>query len=192
MEPTTTDAELLRRVLRGEQDAFGVLVERHHAHVLGLCVSMLGDAAAAEDAAQDAFLKAYRSLAKFNGESAFGTWIYRIASNHCTDVLRSRSRKATESLDAIVETGGDAQRGLHGGGREERDVENSDLAGRLLGELPEQYRMALIMREVEGMSCAELAERFECSVTAVKARLRRARISLDAAASRYFEPRSVV
>ena len=88
-----TDQELIAGVLAGEQDGYAELVRRHHARVMGVCLSMLGDAASAEDAAQDCFLKAYRSLADFQGQAAFGTWLYRIAANRCLDLLRRRARR---------------------------------------------------------------------------------------------------
>jgi len=181
-----TDAELVRRVAAGEQEAFGELVERHHAQVIGLCASMLRDPAAAEDAAQDVFVKAFQSLDKFLGGASFGTWVYRIAYNHCLDAMRRRARSKTESLEAMTESAGTVKGALGGGRREDRAAEDADLARRVLDQLPEQHRLALVLREVEGLSCEELAETFDCSITAMKARLRRARLSLDQIAHRYF------
>src|SRR5947199_368472 len=87
LEQRSADVELVRRVFAGELDAYGELVWRHHAQIRGLCVSMLRDAAAAEDAAQEIFIKAYKSLEKFQSGSAFGTWACRIASNYRLDAL---------------------------------------------------------------------------------------------------------
>ncbi|MBI3547874.1 MAG: RNA polymerase sigma factor [Elusimicrobia bacterium] len=192
MTQTTTDADLVRRVSAGEQDAYAALIERHHANVQGLCGSILGDPTSAEDAAQEVFLKAYKSLGNFQGDSSFGTWIYRIASNHCLDTVRSRSRRKTESLEALVEGDSAELASLFcGGRRDEAAQENADLAQRLLSRLPEDYRVTLILREVQGLSYEELAETMGCSLDAVKARLRRARSSLDAATRHFFEPGNV-
>ncbi|OGS39333.1 MAG: hypothetical protein A2506_06025 [Elusimicrobia bacterium RIFOXYD12_FULL_66_9] len=174
-----TDQELISRVLAGEQGDYAELVRRHHARVMGVCLSMLGDAASAEDAAQESFLKAYRSLADFSGQSAFGTWLYRIASNRCLDLLRQRARLPESPLEtaaAAPEPG--------------RDTSDEDeMVARTLARMPEDYRLILTLREIEGLSYEELTEVLDCSLDAVKARLRRARRSfLDEARHFYGAP----
>lgn len=176
---TPSDLDLVRRARAGERAAFGELVRRHQGHVIGLCLTMLGEAEA-EDAAQQAFLKAWRSLEGFAGGSAFSTWLYRIASNHCLDLLRQRARARTDSLDELVEREGEGVARMLGsaagpGGA----LEAKDLAARILGTLPEEQRLALVLCETQGLSYQEIAEVMECSVDSVKARLRRARETLD-------------
>src|SRR5471030_797501 len=97
--PPINDNDVIARVLAGSRDEYAELIRRHHARVLGLCVSMLGPSAA-EDAAQEVFLKAYDRLKDFRRDSAFSTWLYRVASNHCLDALRRDARRRTESLEA--------------------------------------------------------------------------------------------
>lgn len=149
--------------------------------MLGFCASLLLDAGSAEDAAQDIFIKTYQSLNQFRGNSSFFTWLYRITYNHCQDLLRKRNRRPTESWDELVERHGekiekllafpfDPVSGSHN--------ETSDLVERVLSALPHDYRAILILREVQGLNYQEIAEVLNCSLDAVKARLRRARESL--------------
>lgn len=161
----SSDQELIDSVLAGEQGDYAELVRRHHAKVMGVCLSMLSDEASAQDAAQDVFLKAYRALREFKGGSTFGTWLYRIASNRCLDVLRQRTRRAEDPLEAIKEEP-----------REKTDAsEEKELVDRTLARLPEDYRLILTLREIEGLSYAELMEVLDCSLDSVKAKLQRAR-----------------
>jgi RNA polymerase sigma-70 factor (ECF subfamily) len=179
MADTAADAELVARARAGEDDAFAELVRRHHAHVIGLCVSMLGDEAAAEDAAQEAFLKAHRSLSAFRGDAAFSTWLYRIAANKCLDARRKLAREKSQSLDALLdaEDGPSLERLLATEGPE-RSAADKQLVEAVLAELPEAYRMILTLREVSGLDYKEIAEVMDCSLDSVKARLRRARAEL--------------
>ena len=171
-----TDAELVQRTLAGDQAAYADLVRAYQARVLRLCASLLRDDALAEDAAQEIFLKAYQALASFRGRSAFSTWLYRIAANHCLDLLRRRRRERTESWEALVEASGDhLERLLQGGPDPATAAADADLVRRALAQLPPDYQLILTLREVEGLSYEELAETLHCSLDAVKARLRRAR-----------------
>ena len=142
---------------------------------------MLADDAEADDAAQEAFLKAWRALGRFAGDSGFGTWLYRIASNHCLDLLRRRSRRRTESLDELVEREGEAIERVLGSTAGPADaLEAADLGAKVLAALPEEQRLALVLRETQGLRYDEIARVMGCSVDSVKARLRRARESLQA------------
>src|SRR4051812_42500427 len=98
-----SDKELVARARDGDDRAFGELIRRHHARIAGLCASLLGGPSQADDAAQEVFLKAYRSLGQYRGTSSFSTWLYRIASNQCLDLLRAQSRRRSESLEAALE-----------------------------------------------------------------------------------------
>lgn len=165
----SSDQDLIDSVLAGEQDDYAELIRRHHAKVMGVCLGMLSDAASAEDAAQDVFLKAYRSLADFKGTSSFGTWLYRVAANRCLDILRQRTRRAEDPLEGIKEEP-----------REIRDAsEEKELVARVLAKLPEDYRLILTLREMEDLSYTELTQVLDCSMDAVKARLQRARKSFE-------------
>jgi RNA polymerase sigma-70 factor (ECF subfamily) len=173
------DREIIERVRAGHRDEFAELVRRHHARVLGLCVSMLGDEALAEDAAQEAFLKAYASLEGFRSDASFSTWLYRIAANRCLDLRRLRSRRPAESLDALVEQESPRLRSLLGDPGRGKAAEAADLVRRVLDALPEDYRLILTLREMQGLDYKELMEALDCSMDSVKARLRRARLSFQ-------------
>ena len=182
------DQQVVQRVRAGDTEAYALLVRKHQARIRGYCIWTLGNAAEADDAAQEVFIKVYRGLGSFRGGAAFSTWIHRIAVNHCRDLLRKRSREKTESWDALREREGEAA---------EARVAQDPTAGQrrqlqeALGRLPEQYKTVLILREAEGMSYQELAEFLGCSLDAVKARLRRARSELVQAARHFFEPSDV-
>jgi RNA polymerase sigma-70 factor (ECF subfamily) len=170
------DKGLVLQVQAGKTDAFAELIRRHHPWVIGLCRSTLDDHTQAEDAAQEVFLKAYRNLARFQGTSSFSTWLHRIASNHCLDLLRSRSRRKTQSWDELLESEGERIERLLATPQDEgRAQEDADLVKRVLACLSPEYRMILTLREVQGLSYEEIAAAMDCSLDSVKARLRRAR-----------------
>ncbi|MCX5796695.1 MAG: sigma-70 family RNA polymerase sigma factor [Elusimicrobia bacterium] len=186
------DAELVSRVQSGEQDAFAELVRRNHAWVLGLCAATLADRSAADDASQEVFLKAYKSLPRFKSGSSFSTWLHRIAVNHCFDLLRSRARRKTESWDELLEKEGErihlllaapAQAG--------HSPEDADLVRRVLDCLPPDYRLVLTLREVQGLSYDEIAAAMDCSLDSVKARLQRARRDFTERLRHFLDPLSV-
>lgn len=187
MENTTDDegqkeGEWIRRVLAGDSDAFAPLVRRHEARVRALCLSLLNNPTEAEDAAQQAFLKAYRGLAGFRREAGFATWIYRIAYRQCLDLLKSRRRRPVESLDALLEKG-DAVFG--GWASENAGTPNGEFAVELVNRLPEEYRRVLVLRESQGFSYEEIAFATGASLDSIKARLRRARRTLVEAARHF-------
>lgn len=168
------DAAIIQRVRSGQREAYATLVRRYQAKVLRSCVSALGDATEAEDAAQDIFIKAYRSLDAFRSAASFSTWLYRITANHCLDLLRKRSRQRTTSWDALVEEAGE----LAHPAVQARDVAHAQLIEHALSSLTPDDRTIVVLREVQGLSYQELAAVLQCSVDAVKARLRRARQEL--------------
>lgn len=173
------DHQIIQAVLSGDREAYAGLVRTYQARVLCLCRSMLSDPAQAEDAAQEIFLKAYRSLAQFRGRSAFSTWLYRIASRHCLDLLRRRARGPLLSWDDLLERHGEAVESLVSGRAEGGDpLEAADLARRLIATLPPDQRAALVLRESQGLTYQEIAEAMDCSLDSAKARLRRARENL--------------
>ncbi|MBI4347859.1 MAG: sigma-70 family RNA polymerase sigma factor [Elusimicrobia bacterium] len=186
------EAALVREAREGGRSAFAELVRRHHPAILALCRSMLNDPAEADDAAQEAFLKAWRSLADFSGGSGFGTWLYRIASNQCLDLLRSRARRKAESLEELVERDAPALERALGPSAQPLDrLEAGDLAARLLAGLPEEQRLALVLRETEGLRYDEIAKVMGCSVDSVKARLKRARQALGESLRHFSTPEDV-
>lgn len=174
------DFELVQKIRSGQRGAFADLVRKYQKKVLGFCISLLSDLTQAEDAAQEIFIKAYQSLDNFRGKSSFFTWLYRIASNHCLDLLRKRSRQKTESWEALLEREGERlHRLLAVSHNPESPLEESDLLERVLSQLSPDYRIILTLREVQGFTYQEIADILDCSLDAVKARLRRARQELE-------------
>jgi RNA polymerase sigma-70 factor (ECF subfamily) len=147
---------------------------------MGYCFSMLSNHTDAEEAAQDVFVKVYQSLNKFKGDSSFSTWLYRITANHCLDVLRKRNRRKNVSLDAMVEQeGSQIQKLFATPGLADTQLENRQLADKILSTLSEDHRHILTLREAEGLEYQEIAEVLGCSLDAVKGRLARARKQLQ-------------
>ncbi len=173
---TQDDSTIIARVRSGDRQAYGGLVERHQGKVYGLTLSLLQNPADAEDAAQETFIKAFRSLERFEGGSAFSTWLFRIASNHCLDLLRAKRRRKAESLDELVERHGDKLHALlEAAPASERGPEDLLLIDQVLSTLPPEYRTILTLRETQGLSYEEISKSMDCSLDSVKARLRRAR-----------------
>jgi RNA polymerase sigma-70 factor, ECF subfamily len=165
------DVTLVVRAREGDVVAFSALAERHQAALYRVALRLLGNAADAEDALQEALLEAWRRLDRFRGDSAFRTWAYRIVTNRCLDLLRQR--RATVDLDAVTEPVA----------REspERAAEaDAGLAavGAALRTLPADQRACFVLRELEGLGYTEIAEITGASETAVRGRIHRARTTL--------------
>lgn len=172
------DVALVRAAQRGDRDAFGVLVARHGPAVLSLTTRMLGQGGEAEDVAQEAFVAAYRGLARFQFEARFSTWLYRIAVNKCTDALRAR-RTSTVSLDA----GDDDTDGWEPADDDTPhfELEQSELAGELeqaLAALPPIYREAFVLKHVEGLGYDEMSTVLGVHRDTLKMRVYKARTRL--------------
>jgi RNA polymerase sigma-70 factor (ECF subfamily) len=178
-----SDQQLVERVLQGDNRAFTLLVIRYQHKVLGLIGRFVQDTHEAEDVAQEAFLKAYRALPSFRGDSAFYTWLYRIAVNTAKNHLVSRSRRPPAD-DVSVD---DAQRSeeltvLHELGTPEANLEKEDLQRVLhqaIEALPEELRTAFSLREFSGMSYDEITQVMDCPVGTVRSRIFRAREAID-------------
>ncbi len=155
-------------------------MRRHYPKIFCLCLSLLKDRALADDAAQEVFLKAYRSLDQFRDDSTFLTWIHRIAANHCLDFIRLQARAKEDSLDGMLETSGnDFFKELANSSTIESSLINSDLVEKIMMRLPAEYRLILVLREVQGLNYQEISQVLECSLDSVKARLYRARLACE-------------
>lgn len=181
------EAELLERCRDGDLDAFNSLVALHQDQVYNLCLRMLASPAAAEDAAQDAFISAFRKIESMRGPSA-RSWLLRIAANTCIDELRRRKRRPQVSLDVPVaseegersldvrdETAGPEQMALRGEVWEALQAE--------LSLLPADQRLAIILCDIEGLSYEEIASTMGGSLGTVKSRISRGRARLREALS---------
>jgi RNA polymerase sigma-70 factor, ECF subfamily len=168
-----TDGDLVSRAQTGQLDAFEELVRRHRLATFRVALRMLGDESDAEDATQDAFVQAWRNLGGFRADAAFSTWMYRIVTNRCLNMLRARRR--TEQLPDDREAPAS---------RPDRIAEArwqvEDLKLAILRLTPEQ-RGPLVLRELQGCTYEEIAEALDLSISAVKSRLHRARLELLAA-----------
>ncbi len=158
----------------GDLDAFEVLVHRHQAPVYRVALRMLGTAADAEDVAQETFVQAWRSLARFHGNSAFATWLYRIATNRSLDVLAKR--RPSEDLDDLQGDSSLDPAAIYA--QRERTAGVLDV----VQALPPDQRAPLVLREFEGLSYEEIGAVLGISLAAVKGRIHRARLTLIARA----------
>lgn len=180
-----SDAKFVTAAQQGDLNAFNQLVARYEQRVYSLTFRMLNDAEGAADAVQDAFFQAYRALAQFRGGS-FKSWLLRIASNICYDRLRTRSRRPTDSLDALMDEA--EEMGGSGLGLLEdtaADPENHALSRELARELrlaiqtlPPDQRLIVILCDIQGLSYDEIVQIANCSLGTVKSRLSRGRAKL--------------
>ena len=174
------DPQLVRLVLDGDTEAFNDLVERHQSRAYNLCVRMLGDADAAADVAQDAFISAYKHLPSLRGE--FRPWLMRIVANGCRDVLRSQKRRPSVSLD--LERDDDdtpAMQLADTGDGPEAALMKSELQKTIasaLAEIPDDQREVVILSDIQGLSYQEIADMTGINIGTVKSRLNRARSRL--------------
>ncbi|MEJ2345287.1 MAG: RNA polymerase sigma factor RpoE [Gammaproteobacteria bacterium] len=183
MEAHSVDHELVERVQRGDRQAFDVLVRKYQHRIVKLISRYVQDPSEALDVAQETFLKAYRALPRFRGESAFYTWIYRIAINTAKNYLVAQDRRPpSDDIDA-----GDAEQ--FQGAFQLRELDTPErllLRGEIettiveaMEALPEDLRTAIMLRELEGMSYEEIAQTMSCPVGTVRSRIFRAREAID-------------
>ena len=179
------DQQLVERVQRGDKRAFDLLVLKYQHKILGLIVRFVRDPHEAQDVAQEAFIKAYRALANFRGDSQFYTWLYRIAINTAKNYLVARGRRPPES-DISAE---DAE--FMDGDHDLKDIESPErlmlrdeieaTVHRAIAALPEDLRTALTLREFDGLSYEDIAAVMQCPVGTVRSRIFRAREAVDKA-----------
>lgn len=187
--PQPDDHALCRAVIAGENTAFDVLVRRHQDRIYNLCYRFLGDAAEAEDTAQDVFFRAYRSLPGFRFQSRFATWLYRIAVNTCKNRVKSitfRVKKWTQTLEAdegiagatlVNRAGGEGQAARS----PERHLEDAQLAESVqwaLDRLPADRKTVAVLRDIEGLSYEAISQITGWKPGTVKSKLFRARQDL--------------
>jgi RNA polymerase sigma-70 factor (ECF subfamily) len=178
-----TDQRLVERVQRGDKAAFDVLVLRYQHRIVKLVARYVHDAAEALDVTQEAFIKAYRALPRFRGESAFYTWLYRIAINTAKNHLVSnRRRLADETIDLQDPAEHEANWRMRDGDTPEALLLSAEIQRTVeetIAALPEELRTAIVLRELEGMSYEEIAAAMDCPVGTVRSRIFRAREAID-------------
>jgi RNA polymerase sigma-70 factor, ECF subfamily len=195
-EAVIDDFAIIQTVIGGDHEAYAELVRRYHTRILTLCYSILLNAAEAEDAAQEVFIKTFASLPRYQQSAAFLTWLSRVASNHCLDVLRKRKRQKTDSLDGMLErsqeTGAPIPEMAEPKDLSTERAENTALATRVMAQMTPEQRQILTLREIDELSYEEIAAVLHCSVEAVRARLRRARLELQSKARHVLETGSFI
>ena len=184
-EATSDEGTLVARLRAGEETAFEELVRTHGGRMLSVARRLLRDPDEAQDAVQDAFLSAFRSLEKFEGGARLSTWLHRIVVNAALMKLRTRRRKPETSIEELLprflEDGHQAQPAVAWKLPADQALERAqlgELVRRRIDELPETYRTVLLLRDVEDLDTAETAEFLGIAPNAVKTRLHRARQAL--------------
>ena len=179
MSNESTDKELVKRVQKGEKGAFDLLVLKYEHKIVNLVMRYVRDPELALDISQEAFIKAYRALPRFRGDSAFYTWLYRIAVNTAKNYLAAQRRRP---MDIELDLQDPEQYGLHAKLKESDTPEGlalsqelQDTLERAIAALPDDLRQAIILRELDGMSYEEIAQTMECPVGTVRSRIFRAR-----------------
>jgi len=174
-----TDAELVKRVKSGDSEAFNLLVLKYQNKIIHLVSRYVKDTHAAQDVAQEAFIKAYRGLARFRGESAFYTWLYRIAINTAKNYIVSEKRRVPEfEVDAYEAEQFGENQALKEIASPESVLLSEEIKQQIvvtIRGLPDDLREAIILREVEGLSYEDIAESMSCPIGTVRSRIFRAR-----------------
>lgn len=186
MSEREIDQALVERVQKGDKAAFELLVAKYHRKIIRLVSRLVRDAAEVEDVTQEAFIKAYRALPQFRGESAFYTWLYRIAVNTAKNHLATQGRRAPTSTEANAE---EAETFAEADQLRDINTPESMLMSKQIAQtvnaameaLPDELRTAITLREIEGLSYEEIAEAMGCPIGTVRSRIFRAR---EAIASR--------
>jgi len=177
------DEDIVLRVQRGDRSAFDFLVIKYQHKIIQLVNRYVKDPSEAQDVAQETFIKAYRALGNFRGDSAFYTWLYRIAINTAKNYLVSRSRRSSDyQVDIQDAEALENAPQLQGMETPERLLLNQEIIDTIkiaIDKLPEEMRTAIMLREFEGMSYEEIAEAMDCPVGTVRSRIFRAREAID-------------
>lgn len=180
MTERDVDAELVARVQRGDKQAFDLLVLKYQRKIMRLLSRMIRDPAEIEDVAQESFIKAYRALPQFRGDSAFYTWLYRIAINTARNWLAQNNRRPSTPSSYESEDGEtfDETDSLTDSSNPESEMASRQIAetvNKAMNDLPEELRNAIVMREIDGMSYEDIAQSMNCPIGTVRSRIFRAR-----------------
>ena len=194
MNAEASDLSLVERAQKGEAGAFDALVRRYQHKVVKLVMRYVRNQTEAEDIAQEAFIKAYRALPRFRGDSAFYTWLYRIAINTAKNALAARARNPVQfDLDRHGDDGdapGDLQDRMTDTATPEALALTEEIRATVtaaIEQLPEDLRTAIMLRELEGLSYEEIAAAMDCPVGTVRSRIFRAREAVDARLREIFD-----
>ncbi|MDQ2085267.1 sigma-70 family RNA polymerase sigma factor [Herbivorax sp. ANBcel31] len=178
-----SEKELIEQAKSGSIEAFEQLIEKCQKKVFNIAFKMMGNYEDASELAQEAFIKAYKSIKKFKGDSLFSTWIYRITTNVCLDELRKRKNKKVISLDEYIKYDGEEiKRQVKDESPgpekvfEKREIKN--IMKKCIDSLPIEYKTVVVLRDIQGFSYEEIAKIIKCPEGTVKSRINRARKAL--------------
>lgn len=174
------DQELVERAQKGDKRAFELLVMKYQRKLGRLLSRMVRDAAEIDDITQESFIKAYRALPQFRGESAFYTWLYRIAVNTAKNYLMAKGKREVANSDMVDEDGEGMEDVLmpHDIATPDAELQTKQIAkavNETVDALPEELRTAITLREIEGLSYEEIAQMMDCPIGTVRSRIFRAR-----------------
>ncbi|WP_420797662.1 RNA polymerase sigma factor RpoE [Candidatus Sororendozoicomonas aggregata] len=183
IDPQQADQQLVERVQQGDSRAFDMLVLKYQHRILGLVGSYINDFQEVQDVTQEAFIKAYKAMDRFRGDSSFYTWIYRIAINTAKNHLVSKGRKPqTANVDVYDAEFAELSTGLKDIDSPERNLHRNEVekvVHGVINDLPDELRTAVLLREFDGLSYDEIAEVMSCPVGTVRSRIFRAREAID-------------
>ena len=191
MSEKADDQRLVERVQAGDRQAFDVLVLKYQHKIVKLVMRYVRDQAEALDITQEAFIKAYRAIGRFRGDSAFYTWLYRIAINTAKNHIVAMKRRPMEYDLDLQESGGyEPHAQLRDHDSPDRVAQREELRNSLqaaIDALPEELRVAIVLREIDGLSYDEIATAMDCPVGTVRSRIFRARDAIDKAIRSYVD-----
>jgi len=183
MSETQVDQLLVEQVQKGDKFAFDLLINKYQHRIVSLVTRYVHDHAEAQDVAQEAFIKAYRAIGSFRGDSAFYTWLYRIAINTAKNWLVAQKRRPPAyDIDAVDAEQYDVDSRLKDKATPENELLREEIKQTVydtIEQLPEDLRTAIVLREMEGMSYEEIAATMECPIGTVRSRIFRAREAID-------------
>lgn len=183
MSEREVDQELVERVQNGDKSAFDVLVGKYQHKIISLVTRYVNDHAEAMDVAQEAFIKAYRAIDRFRGDSAFYTWLYRIAINTAKNHLVAQSRRPPQTdVDAQDAEQFHVDSRLKGRDTPEHELLRAEIEQTIhqaISDLPDDLRVAITLREFDGMSYEDIAKTMDCPIGTVRSRIFRAREAID-------------
>jgi len=180
---TKVDQLLVERVQKGDKRAFDLLIQKYQHRIVSLVSRYVSDSSEAQDVAQEAFIKAYRAIGRFRGDSAFYTWLYRIAINTAKNWIVAKNRRPPSSdIDAVDAEQYDMDSRLKERSTPENELLREEIERTVydtIALLPEDLRTAIMLREMDGMSYEEIATTMECPIGTVRSRIFRAREAID-------------
>lgn len=175
------ETDLIQRFKDGDEEAFRILVEKYHRQIFDLCFRYVGNQEDAEEVAQDVFIRVFNARASYEPKAKFSTYLYRVAVNLSLNRIRDRKRRRVVALESIFHLD-KAQTPGSSPFRPDQILEQNELQtliGNAIESLPPNQRTAVLLKRFEGLSYEEIAEVMECSVSAVEARLHRAKLNLN-------------